>query len=142
MTSFNNPNTKREIIMKHYSNPQNYGQIANVEPIKFFSKYCVDRFELFIKMVDNHVSEAAFEGQGCAIFLSSTDLMLSLIKNKNIDQIKHIMTNYHNLIYQNEQYNKEILGPLIIFDHVNQLNRLYCAEMIFLALDKWINKIK
>lgn len=76
-----------------------------------------------------------FEGQGCAIFIASVDLMIEQIKHKTLDEVTMILKNYETMIHQTGKYNNKILGNLVIFNHVKaQLNRLHCAEIILLAL--------
>lgn len=132
-----NPTEKRRLIMKHYLNP-----INKVEKIKkpntiLFSQNCADKLQLEVNWNKNICSKAKFVGEGCAIFIASTDLMLSLILDKKINDIQEILENYNKMLLQKEEYNSLILQKLIIFTNVSQhYNRLECAQMIQSALKK------
>ncbi len=141
MTSLKDFKVKRQIIMDHYLKPLNKGVIHNEQPLIFFSKYCVDKLSLYVQIVDQKIINISFEGEGCAIFLASTDLMIETIKNKTIAEVKNILINYIHLINQVPPYDEEVLKKLVIFNNVKaQLNRLYCAEIIYLALNETIYK--
>lgn len=139
MTSFKDQNVKRELIMKHYMSPNNKGDYTMLPlQVSHYSTKCVDKVHLGLRVEDNKVVEAKFQGEGCAVFLSSVDIMLDLIKNKNLDEIKEIITEYEKLI-NTKPANLELLKELAIYDNVaTHTNRLHCAEMISDALKKII----
>lgn len=141
MTSLKDFKVKRQIIMKHYLKPLNKGKITGIKPLHFFSKYCVDKLSLYIKINNDKITNISFEGQGCAIFLASTDLMIEIVKYKTITEVKNILQNYYNIIHQKGYYDEKILGELVIFNNVKeQINRLYCAEIIYLSLIEKLEK--
>lgn len=116
--------------MKHYSQPENK-KIIDGETIDTYSNRCVDELHLTFKLEENKIKDIAFQGQGCAVFLSSTDIVINLIKGKTIEEAKEIITSYENMIEQSGEYNKDILGEANVFDNVKtHLNRLDCAQMI------------
>lgn len=123
--------------MKHYSSPVNkVEQNPNWLTIDQFSKECVDELHLYMKIEDNKVIDAKFSGVGCAIFLSSVDIMLSEIKNKSLDEVKELINNYDELLKGNS-YDESKVGALAIYDNVHKnFNRLHCAEMVSLAVKK------
>lgn len=137
MTLYKDLNKRRELIMKHYSSPKNK---VEVNPgwltIDQFSKECVDELHLYLKIEDNVIKDAKFSGVGCAIFLSSVDIMISEIQNKSLDEVNELIDNYDELLKGNS-YNEDIVGALAIFDNVHSnFNRLHCAEMISIGLKK------
>ncbi|WGI36273.1 iron-sulfur cluster assembly scaffold protein [Mesomycoplasma lagogenitalium] len=135
-------NTKRQLIMKHYLHPENKISKPLDDYQKFYihSTKCVDEMDLFIKKENNIIVDAKFSGTGCAVFLASTDIFLSLIKNKNITLIEKIIENYHNLINQTkESIDLNLLENLVIFSDVKtHLNRLECASLVYQILKKAI----
>lgn len=138
LTLYNNPNKKREIIMEHYINPQNKKDLYNEKTIDVFSEQCVDELKLHITFENNKVKEAFWDGIGCAVFKSSVDIFLNLIKNKDKNEVKEIVQNFDDLIHGKKE-NIESLKELNIFNNVHkQLNRLSCAKMIIRAIKKAI----
>lgn len=80
----------REIIIDRYKNPQFRGSL-NPHDISFEDEnpLCGDRIRIYLRLDgDGKVSEAAFDGHGCAISQASADLLLESIIGKTLDEIK------------------------------------------------------
>lgn len=143
MISYKDEKTKRELIMKHYSQPENKKEELNPNFIQHYkhSSSCVDEITLALEIKEEKVLNTEFIGKGCAVFLASTDLFLNQIKNKNLLEVKDIIKNYQGLINR-ENTDEEKIGPLVIFHNVKvHLNRLECAKLISEAVSELINKI-
>mgnify|MGYP001558460575 FL=1 len=79
----------REMILDHYKNPTNAGVVPDASVIsKDYNSSCGDVIEIQIKFSDNVIEDIKFQGQGCAISQSSTDILIDLVKNKNVQEIK------------------------------------------------------
>ena len=137
MKDYNDNNLRREIIMKHYSTPDNKESIENPD-LSHFSNHCVDELHIKWEFDDNVLKMAKWDGIGCAVFQSSSDIFLNIIKNKNKDEIKKVALEYEKLINQsNEEIDLELIGDLQVFKNVKkQLNRLNCANMVSQAILK------
>lgn len=137
MSLYKDQNLRREIIMKRYAHPQYKVNKLGTADVELFSKTCVDELHLKLFWKDKKVSDAQFSGYGCAIFLSSVDVMLEAIIGKTKQEILKLIENYNNMLEQKGEYDLEMLGKLGIFENVHtHLNRLQCAQMIYLALKK------
>jgi nitrogen fixation NifU-like protein len=80
----------RETIIDRYKNPQYRGSV-NPHDIAFEddNPLCGDHIRIEIRLgEDGHVSQAAFDGHGCAISQASADLLLESIQGKTIDEVK------------------------------------------------------
>ena len=80
----------REVIIEHYKNPTYRGRL-NPYDISFedSNPLCGDHIVIDLKVDENkHVSEARFDGHGCAISQASADLLLESIIGKSIDEVK------------------------------------------------------
>lgn len=138
MTLYNDPKQRRRIIMDRYTNLHNKGVLEDATlEIEQYSSQCVDWLKMSLKIENNTIIDVKFIGEGCAVFLSSTDLMLDKIKGQTITQAKKIASEYHQVI-QNKPYDLTMdLGELMIFTNVKvHFNRLHCAEMVALAIEK------
>ncbi|EGZ30849.1 Fe-S cluster assembly sulfur transfer protein SufU [Malacoplasma iowae] len=131
MDSSNESMVFRQMILDHYENPIN--KKIDDDVINTYSKYnyksesCIDNLTVYLKIENNIVRDARFDGIGCAISTSSTDILCEMIKNKNKNEIKLILDNYFSMI-NSEPYDQTIIGDLKIFKNVNQqLNRIKCA---------------
>lgn len=82
----------REVIIEHYKNP---GYRGNLDPndITFEDEnpLCGDHIKIDLRVgEDGKVTEAAFDGHGCAISQASADLLLESIIGKDVNEIKHL----------------------------------------------------
>jgi len=80
----------RELIIDRYKNPQYRGSL-DPHDIAFEddNPLCGDHIKIELRVdPDHHVSEAAFDGHGCAISQASADLLLESIQGKSLDEVK------------------------------------------------------
>jgi nitrogen fixation NifU-like protein len=83
----------REIIIDRYKNPLYRGAL-DPHDISFEddNPLCGDHIRIDLRLDgDGKVSEAAFDGHGCAISQATADLLLESIQGKSLDEIK-VMT--------------------------------------------------
>jgi nitrogen fixation NifU-like protein len=82
----------RELIIDHYKNPQYRGSLEPHD-ISFEddNPLCGDHIRIDLRVgQDGRVSEAAFDGHGCAISQASADLLLESIQGKTLDEVKQL----------------------------------------------------
>ncbi len=127
-------NDKRKIIMDYYTNPRS--RIEKKDIPNYNSKYlhsssCVDEITLYY---DNDKKDWKFVGQGCAIFLSSSEIFIERIKEIGFENKMQLIENYEKLINfpkSIDSKEKYLLEKLMIFENVNKhLNRKECALII------------
>lgn len=136
-----NKEIKREIILDNYQNPVNRGLIDDKTYIlkNTNSDSCIDNIDLMLKIVDNKIVDARFDGEACAICTSAVSIMIKKIIGKTTKDAEEIIINYQNMINEKE-YNKELLGELNVYDEIYlQPNRKNCALLPSKAI---INIIK
>lgn len=80
----------REVIIEHYKNP---GYRGSLDPhdISFEDEnpLCGDQIKIDLRVDESgKVTEAAFEGHGCAISQASADLLLESVIGKSTEEIK------------------------------------------------------
>lgn len=80
----------REVIIEHYKNP---GYRGSLDPhdISFEDEnpLCGDQIKIDLRVDESgKVTEAAFDGHGCAISQASADLLLESIIGKSTEEIK------------------------------------------------------
>ncbi len=86
----------REVIIEHYKNPGYRGYLdphdyafADSNPL------CGDHIEITLRVDgENKISEAAFQGHGCAISQASADLLLESIIGKPLEEVRHLDKQY------------------------------------------------
>lgn len=80
----------REIIIDRYKNPHFRGTL-DPHDISYEddNPLCGDHIRIDLRLDDKgKVSEAAFDGHGCAISQATADLLLESIQGKTVDEIK------------------------------------------------------
>ena len=82
----------REIILDHYRNPRNRGELE-VPPAhrtEGFNPLCGDEVVVFVEVTDGRVSEIRIAGQGCSISQYSASMMTSAVKGKTIGEVAEL----------------------------------------------------
>lgn len=85
----------REVIIEHYKNPGFRGSL-DPHDITFEDEnpLCGDHIKIDLRVDENgKITEAAFDGHGCAISQASADLLLESIIGKDIEEVKHLSRN-------------------------------------------------
>lgn len=82
----------REVIIEHYKNPSYRGKL-DPHDISFADNnpLCGDHIQIDLR-VDNNgvVTEAMFDGHGCAISQASADLLMETIIGKQLEDVKKL----------------------------------------------------
>jgi nitrogen fixation protein NifU and related proteins len=82
----------RELIIERYKNPIYRGQL-DPHNISFEddNPLCGDHIRIDLRVDEaDRVTEARFDGHGCAISQASADLLLESIMGKSLEQIKEL----------------------------------------------------
>jgi nitrogen fixation NifU-like protein len=80
----------REIILDHYRNPRNRGELP-VPPaykVEGFNPLCGDEIVIFLDVEDGTVTDVRIDGQGCSISQSSASMMSAAVKGKTVDEAR------------------------------------------------------
>ncbi len=81
----------REKLLDHYQNPRNEGKIEDADAIMELENVsCGDKVRVYLKFDGEKLVKAGFEGEGCAIAIASTSILLEEILNKSKQQITKI----------------------------------------------------
>ena len=128
----------RSIIMDHYANPTNKHQPNSPEYTKMHmhSDNCIDDLDIFLKVKDNKVIDACFDGVACTISTASTDIMCDLLKDKDVKDALYAIEQYNHMIHE-EQFDEEVLDEAVVFINTSkQAARIRCATIGWNAADK------
>jgi nitrogen fixation NifU-like protein len=80
----------RQLIIDRYKNPLFRGSLQPHDiAFEDDNPLCGDHIRIELRVgPDGHVSQAAFDGHGCAISQASADLLLESIQGKTLDEVK------------------------------------------------------
>lgn len=131
--------TKREIIMEHYTNPLNRDTIDDPKYIKINSnsETCIDNLDIYVLFDNNKIEDIHFNGEACAISTSAASIMTRLLKNKTIKEVKELINEYKDMIETGKEYDR-LEEALVYSDIYKQQNRKGCAIIPWLGIEKAI----
>ncbi|ABC65428.1 Putative iron-sulfur cluster assembly scaffold protein for SUF system, SufE2 [Candidatus Phytoplasma asteris] len=131
----------RDLIIKHYQEPQNWGLSQDPDFINITNKNvsCGDSISLQIKILNSKLIDIKYETQACAICCASASLMSINFKNieisKILEKINHFLAMINNQMYDETQLDKELL----LFKHfINFPGRVTCISLPWKSLQELI----
>jgi nitrogen fixation protein NifU and related proteins len=95
----------REIILDHYRNPRNRGELA-VPPatrVEGFNPLCGDEIVLFLDVEGDKVTDVRIGGQGCSISQSSASMMSAAVKGRTLDEVRGLSRAFKAMMSIHEQ---------------------------------------
>lgn len=137
-------NLKRSIILEHYQHPHNRGLINDNTYLKtnMNNESCIDELNIMVKIKDDIIEDIKFDGEACAICISSASIMTDTLIGKTKEQAEEILTNILNMVKEKE-YDKELLEEAVVFDDISRSpNREKCVLLSWWGIEKLINQIK
>ena len=136
----------QEVIFDHNRNPRNFRVIENADrQVEGFNPLCGDRLTLFLKLDGDVITDASFQGSGCAISTASVSLMTEIIKGKTEAEAEELFRQFHEMTTGKDQdVNLEAIGKLAVLAGVREYPaRVKCATLAWHTLDAAIkNKEK
>ncbi len=83
----------REIILDHYRNPRNRGELVSPPATRSegFNPLCGDEIVVYLDVEDGTVADIKITGQGCSISQSSASMMSAAMKGKSVDEARQIV---------------------------------------------------
>ena len=137
-------NLKRSIILENYQNPQNKGLIENdsYKKVNMNNESCIDELNIQVKIENGIIKDIKFDGEACAICISSASIMTEVLIGKTTEQTKYILQNFLNMIDE-KPYDAKVLEEAIVYDDVHKNpNRKKCALLSWWGIEKILNEIK
>ncbi len=117
----------QEFIIELYKHPLNFRKISGADRRAFAqNQTCGDSIEIFLKTVNGIVTDAAFQGSGCAISQASASLFTDFLKGKKVSEL--------------EKIGRDDLLGLIKIDLSKNPSRMKCALLPLDAMRKAISK--
>lgn len=130
----------RQVIMDHYKNPRNKGELETEDRlvINMNNPTCGDRIQLHLKVDDGKIADAKFTGEGCSISLSSASMMTEAIKGLPVKDALHMSELFSDMV-QGKDYDEEglDLGDIEALKGVSKFPaRIKCATLPWKAMEK------
>ena len=131
----------QELILEHNRRPRNYRVLEGADRVvESHNPLCGDALTLWVKLDGDRVTEATFQGSGCAISRASASLMTEAVKGKTRSEAEELFTTFHDLVtgklnVEADASAKQRLGSLRALGGVSRFPiRVKCASMAWHAL--------
>lgn len=128
----------QEVIFDHNRNPRNFRVMADANrKVEGFNPLCGDRLTLYLKMDGDKITDASFQGSGCAISTASVSLMTEIIKDKTEAEAEALFKTFHEMTTgKDEDIQLEAVGKLAVLAGVREYPaRVKCATLAWHTLD-------
>lgn len=128
----------QDVIVDHNRSPRNFRKIADATRTQEgFNPLCGDKLMLYLKLDNGRISDASFEGSGCAISVASASLMSQNIKGKTIQEAERLFGQMRALVTGNcHTLDLDSLGSLAALSGVsNYPSRVKCASLCWHTLN-------
>lgn len=137
--NFNNLNQLyRSVIMDHYKNPRNKGEIEDGSmTVEMNNPTCGDEIQLTLNVEAGIIKDVKFQGEGCSISMSSASMMTEAIMNQPVDKALSMADEFSNMMLGEEYYITDDMGDIEALQGVSQFPaRIKCATLTWKALEK------
>ncbi|MFK2826488.1 SUF system NifU family Fe-S cluster assembly protein [Bacillus sp. B190/17] len=141
--SFNNlDQLYRQVIMDHYKNPRNKGQMEDGSlTVDMNNPTCGDRIHLTMNVEDGKVTGAKFDGEGCSISMASASMMTQAIKGKDVETAFKLSKIFSEMIQGNDYPDDLDLGDIEALQGVAKFPaRIKCATLAWKAMEKGLSE--
>ena len=83
----------REIILDHYRNPRNRGELETppAHRVEGFNPLCGDEITIYAQVENGVLVDVKVSGQGCSISQSSASMMSQAVKGKSLAEIQALI---------------------------------------------------
>jgi len=126
----------QELIVDHGKNPRNFRPIEHARSCQHGNNpLCGDRIILYVQHDDLIISDIAFQGEGCAICMSSASLMTQVLKGMSLSDAQVLFQHFHDSVVSGVAVEGAQLGKLEALLGVSQYpTRVKCATLAWHTL--------
>lgn len=140
--AFNNLDTLyRQVIMDHYKNPRNKGNLdGDTLTVDMNNPTCGDRIQLNLQVADGIVKDAKFEGEGCSISMASASMMTQAIKGLEVEKALKMSEMFSKMMLGEDVDTTGLdVGDIEALQGVSKFPaRIKCATLCWKAMEKGV----
>ncbi len=145
MSSSDNSNLYRAIIMDHYQNSRNKGLVENPRgymTVRLKNPSCGDDLTVQLKVEGTMVKEVHQLGAGCSICCASASMMAESLEGQTLEEALRRIDNFNKMV-QGEAYDEDLVGEAVSLEGVSHLpQRVKCATLAWQASKRGLEKIE
>ena len=118
------------VILDHNKSPRNFRTLDGGRRGEGDNPLCGDRVTVYLRVDDGIITDATFQGFGCAIVKASASLMTDSVKGKTVAEAVALFERVHRLVTAPPGAPVEDLGALSTLAAVRQFPvRVKCATL-------------
>ncbi len=134
----------RQVIMDHYKNPRNKGELADSNvTIDLNNPTCGDEIHLHLKIEDNKITAASFTGSGCSISMASASMMTESVIGHTEDEALEMSHQFSEMVQGHDHDTIDEYGDVEALAGVAKFPaRIKCATLAWKAMERAIREEK
>jgi nitrogen fixation NifU-like protein len=124
----------QEVILDHSKKPRNFRELPGANrSAEGHNPLCGDRTTIYLRVEDDVVRDASFQGSGCSISTASASMMTDALKGRTLAEAKALFERFHELVTADPSQAAAAsaeLGKLAVFAGVHEFPmRVKCASL-------------
>ena len=125
----------QDVILDHNRRPRNVGVLEGARKAEGYIPLCGDRITVYVRVEEDVITEARFQGTGCAISKASASLMTESVKGKTVGEVQALFDRLQRMLVAPPGGAVDDLGALTALAGVRQFPiRVKCATLAWRAL--------
>lgn len=120
----------QEILLEHNNKPRNYRRLPDANrQADGYNPLCGDRITLYLRVEDDVIADAGFQGVGCAISRASASLLTQSVKGRTLAWAAELFDGFHAMLTEPDaEVDYDALGDLEMLAGVAAYpTRIKCA---------------
>ena len=95
----------QEVILDHNRRPRNFRALEGANRhAEGYNPLCGDRLSLYLKVEDDVIKDASFQGSGCAISKASGSMMTDSVKGKTLSEVRDMFEQFRQMVTGNADH--------------------------------------
>ena len=135
----------REIVNEHNLHPEHKRNLENPTMVlEGVNPSCGDDINLQLEIRDGVITDAAFNGNGCAISQASADMMIDLIMGKPLEEAMRLQNGFMGMIQgtASEEEIEELEEAAALQDISHMPARVKCAVLGWRTMREMVEKLE
>ena len=117
-------------ILDHHRHPRNFRTLDAARRADGYNPLCGDRESVYVRIENGIVSEATFQGFGCAIAMASASMMTEHVSGLTVDDAQTAATEFDRMLAASEAAHVSSVAALAAFEGVRRFpSRIKCAML-------------
>jgi len=89
----------QSVILDHNRAPRNFRKLPEAtNHAEGRNPLCGDQFDVWLRLEEDVIADAAFQGQGCAISKASASMMTQAVKGKTVAEARALFEKFHQVV--------------------------------------------